>query len=301
MFHMMNEARINVGLGAAAAASRAHLLSVSYAQERTQGRLERGGKPVPLITHPDIRRMLLAQKCYAEGALSLILYAARLVDERETAETDEERAEVDLLLGLLTPAAKTWTSEWGLVANDIAIQIHGGYGYTRDFDVEQLYRDNRLNPIHEGTTGIQGIDFVGRKIQKDGGSALLVLGKRLSATCHCAASANGRLRGHAADLEETWNEFVSLARSYQDVGHEVMLSNATELLRTFGHLVVGWLWLDQAVAASAAGSELLETKLACCDFYFQSEMPRVTSALRLLARQSALPAQIPLSIFGIQS
>jgi hypothetical protein len=296
---MMNEARINVGLGAAAVACRAHLLSVAYSQERAQGRLERGGNPVPLIAHPDVRRMLLAQKCYAEGALALILYAARLVDDRETAETDEERAEADLLLGLLTPAAKTWTSEWGLAANDIAIQIHGGYGYTRDFDVEQLYRDNRLNPIHEGTTGIQGIDFLGRKIQKDGGGALSTLGKRVRNTCNSAA-ADERLRNHAADLETVWDDFVSLAQSYQDVGRDVMLSNATELLQAFGHLVVGWLWLDQALVASTANSPLQETKIACCDFYFQTEMPRVTNAFRHLARQSPLPANVPLAVFGIQ-
>jgi alkylation response protein AidB-like acyl-CoA dehydrogenase len=300
MFHMMNEARINVGLGAAAVACRAHLLSVAYSQERTQGRLERGGNPVPLIAHPDVRRMLLAQKCYAEGALSLILYAARLVDDRETAETDGERAEADLLLGLLTPAAKTWTSEWGLAANDIAIQIHGGYGYTRDFDVEQLYRDNRLNPIHEGTTGIQGIDFVGRKIQKDGGAALTALGKRVRGTCNSAAAADERLRNHAADLETVWNDFVSLAYGYQDVGRDVMLSNATELLQAFGHLVIGWLWLDQGLAASTANSPLQEAKIACCDFYFQTEMPRVTNALRHLGRRSSLPATVPLGVFGIQ-
>lgn len=300
MFHMMNEARINVGLGAAAVACRAHLLSVTYSQERTQGRLERRGNPVPLIAHPDVRRMLLAQKCYAEGALALILYAARLVDDRETAETDEERAEADLLLGLLTPAAKTWTSEWGLAANDIAIQIHGGYGYTRDFDVEQLYRDNRLNPIHEGTTGIQGIDFVGRKIQKDGSSALIALGKRVRSTCSSAAAADERLRNHAADLETVWDDFVSLARDYHDVGRDVMLSNATELLQAFGHLVVGWLWLDQAIVASTANSPLQESKFACCDFYFQTEMPRVTHAFRHLKRRSSLPATVPLCIFGIK-
>ncbi|MBB3018120.1 alkylation response protein AidB-like acyl-CoA dehydrogenase [Microvirga lupini] len=300
MFHMMNEARINVGLGAASVACRAHLLSVAYSQERMQGRLERNNNPVPLIAHPDVRRMLLAQKCYAEGALSLILYAARLVDDRETAETDEERAEADLLLGLLTPAAKTWASEWGLAANDIAIQIHGGYGYTRDFDVEQLYRDNRLNPIHEGTTGIQGIDFVGRKIQKDGGAALITLGKRIRSTCISAAAADERLRNHAADLEAVWDEFVSLAQGYQDVGRDVMLSNATELLQAFGHLVVGWLWLDQALVTSTTKSPLQETKVACCDFYFQTEMPRVTNALHHLAHRSPLPATVPLGVFGVE-
>ena len=145
MFQMMNEARIAVGLGAAAVAYRGYRHALQYAQERVQGRLPgaKGGASVPLIAHPDVKRMLLAQKAYAEGALALCLYCAALVD----AEGD---AEAQALLGLLTPVAKTWPAEYGLLANDLAIQVHGGYGYTRDFDVEQLYRDNRLNPIHEG-------------------------------------------------------------------------------------------------------------------------------------------------------
>ena len=146
MFQMMNEARIGVGIGAAALGYRGYLLSAQYARERLQGRPagERAGGPVAIIEHPDVRRMLLQQKAYVEGALALCLYCARLVD------TAEHSAEDAALLGLLTPVAKTWPSEYGLAANDIAIQIHGGSGYTRDFDVEQLWRDNRLNPIHEG-------------------------------------------------------------------------------------------------------------------------------------------------------
>jgi len=185
MFHMMNEARVNVGLGAASVALRGHALSVEYARQRVQGRVSKRGSndaPVAIIEHADLKRMLIAQKCYAEGALSLVLFCARLIDERRSNATEAARHAAELLLGLLTPAAKTWSSEWGLVANDIAIQIHGGYGYTRDFDVEQLYRDNRLNPIHEGTTGIQGIDFVARKLARDGTASLDELERRITAT-----------------------------------------------------------------------------------------------------------------------
>ena len=122
---------------------------------------------MPLIRHPDVKRMLLAQKAYAEGAMALVLYAGRLLDEERTAADDLAKHRAGALLSLLTPVVKTWPSEWGLAANDLAIQVHGGYGYTRDFDVEQLYRDNRLNAIHEGTTGIQGLDLLGRKILRE--------------------------------------------------------------------------------------------------------------------------------------
>lgn len=182
MFHMMNEARIGVGLGAAALALRAHALSVEYARTRLQGRTDPAGMPVPIAAHPDIARQLTRQKACAEAGLSFILFCARLVDDRDSADSPEARALADRLLGLMTPAARTWASEWGLKANSIAIQIHGGYGYTRDFDVEQLYRDQRLNPIHEGTTGIQGLDFVGRKLLKEGGAGIEMLAARIAAT-----------------------------------------------------------------------------------------------------------------------
>ncbi len=149
MFHMMNEARTGVGLGAAAAGCRGHLLSVEYARGRVQGRTAEGGttRPAAIIEHADVKHMLLAQKAYAEGALALVLYAARLLDDQLSGDAGTA-ADAGRLLDLLTPVVKAWPSEYGLAANDLAIQIHGGYGYTRDYDVEQLYRDNRLNPIH---------------------------------------------------------------------------------------------------------------------------------------------------------
>src|SRR5262249_38233679 len=151
--------RIGVGLGAAALGCRGYRHAVQYAFERRQGRAPgaSAGPPALLVEHADVRHMLLAQKAFAEGALALCLYCAKLVDQPDDPEAHALR-------GLLTPVAKTWSSEHGLAANDLAIQVHGGYGYTRDFPVELIYRDNRLNPIHEGTTGIQAIDLLGRKI-----------------------------------------------------------------------------------------------------------------------------------------
>ena len=297
MFQMMNEARISVGIGAAAAGYRAHLLSVAYASERHQGRPvgQRSGPPIAIIEHPDVRRMLLQQKCYVEGALALCLYCARLVD---TAEANRDDA---TLLGLLTPVAKTWPSEHGLAANDLAIQIHGGYGYTRDFDVEQLWRDNRLNPIHEGTTGIQAIDLVGRKILQVG-SGLLVLGERISRTID-AARAVPDLMDHSAALSAAWRSTSeAIERLREDVPSAT--HNATPFLQAFGHVVVGWLWLDQAFAAVSLGQagqanrDFVAGKLRACRLFFECELPKVGALLTFVASRSNVASEAPTAIFS---
>jgi alkylation response protein AidB-like acyl-CoA dehydrogenase len=187
MFHMMNEARIGVGTAATMLGMAGYYASLDYAKNRPQGRpLGSAGKDaaqpqVRIIEHADVKRMLLAQKSYCEGALALELYCARLVDEQHTAapaQADDAR----LLLEVLTPIAKSWPSEWCLEANSLAIQIHGGYGYTRDFPVEQYWRDNRLNMIHEGTHGIQATDLLGRKVRMEGGKGMALLAQRMLAT-----------------------------------------------------------------------------------------------------------------------
>ena len=173
MFHMMNEARIGIGARATALGYTGYLHAVEYARQRPQGRAltdpDRSGPMVPIIEHADVRRMLLAQKSYVEGALALELYCAHAIDgQAESADPDQVR----LLLEVLMPIAKSWPSQWCLAANDLAIQVHGGCGYTRDYLVEQFYRDNRLNPIHEGTHGIQAMDLLGRKMTMKGGAGL---------------------------------------------------------------------------------------------------------------------------------
>src|SRR4051794_16627691 len=193
MFHMMNEARIGVGSGATALGYTGYLKSLEYARNRPQGRPIAGKDPsvgqVPIVEHADVKRMLLAQKSYVEGALALNLYCGRLVDEQKTGDTAEDRDRAHLLLDVLTPIAKSWPSQWCLEANSLAIQIHGGYGYTREYDVEQHYRDNRLNPIHEGTHGIQGLDLLGRKVVMNGGAGLQRLLARIADTVRAAHEA----------------------------------------------------------------------------------------------------------------
>lgn len=297
MFQMMNEARISVGIGAAALAYRGYRLSVQYANERLQGRAigTRGSAPVAIIEHADVRRMLLAQKAYAEGALALCLYCARLVDLEED---DHESA---ALLGLLTPVAKTWPSEFGLEANDLAIQIHGGYGYTRDFDVEQLWRDNRLNPIHEGTTGIQGIDLLGRKILRDA-QALPLLDAKIQQVVS-AATQDSELDHFAPILAQEWSKIQSAVAELRALGGAQTYDNATNFLRAFGHVVVGWLWLDKAITAtSLVGSgrvkdTFIEGKIATCRYFFDFELPKVDAWLSPVLSKSDVAMSISRDAF----
>lgn len=292
MFLMMNEARINVGIGAAALGYRGYRLSSRYARERRQGRAagQRSGDPVAIVEHADVRRMLLTQKAYAEGALALCLYCASLVDQ----DANDDSA---ALLELLTPVAKTWPSEYGLIANDIAIQIHGGYGYTRDFDVEQLWRDNRLNAIHEGTTGIQASDLLGRKILRDG-RGVDVLGRLIVQTVE-SARGEPALTGFADDLAKAWTRTMQTVAALRvgDAGRAG--DNATPFLWAFGHMVIAWIWLQQALVAArlgvAAGDEqaFRDGKIRVCRYFFECELPKGETWMRFVASGSDVAADAP--------
>ena len=303
MFQMMNEARVGVGLGAAMLAIRGYQLALAYATERAQGRALAGrGRvetpQVPLISHPDVKRMLLAAKAYAEGALALVLYAGKLIDEERTAPDAGARAQAGALLSLLTPVAKTWPSEWGLAANDLAIQVHGGYGYTRDFDVEQLYRDNRLNPIHEGTTGIQGLDLLGRKILRERAESLRHLQSLVSATV-TQARTHPALGDLGEQLQASFDRIGATVDHLLTLNDEARaLAHATAFLSAFGHAVVGWLWLDQAVCCAGAPAEPYRLgKVRTCWFFFETEMPRVGLWLDEVDALSESAADMPVEQF----
>ena len=292
MFQMMNEARINVGLGAAMMAYRGYRQSLAYAQDRLQGRANGSATPTPISDHPDVRFMLMTQKVYAEGALALTLYCARLLDEEQTGPEPEAARQ---LLDLLTPIAKTWPSEQGLIANDLAIQIHGGYGYTRDFDVEQIYRDNRLNPIHEGTTGIQAIDLVGRKLARDEG-ALAQLMARVAATS--AKARIGDLADCADALDRIWDRLETHARAIVSPLSPQDLFSATQVLRAYGHGVVAWLWLDIALTAAEGPQDAFsEGKRAACRFFFTYELPRIGLWLDAAAAGDSAALSLPMEGF----
>ncbi|MGY1668009.1 acyl-CoA dehydrogenase [Geodermatophilus sp. SYSU D00696] len=285
MFHMMNEARIGVGMGATVLGYTGYLHALEYARTRTQGRPASSKDPsspmVRLVDHADVRRMLLAAKSYAQGGLALGLYCARLVDEERTAETEEERARAHLLLDTLTPIAKAWPSQWGPVADDLAIQVHGGYGYTRDYPVEQFYRDNRLNPIHEGTNGIQALDLLGRKVTLQGGAGLRLLAETISATT--ARAAGTPFADLAADVDAAVGRLVSVTGTLWGTGDPALaLANASAYLDAAGHTVVGWLWLEQALATRDATSDFHEGKRAAARYFQRWELPKVHTWLDLL-------------------
>jgi butyryl-CoA dehydrogenase len=243
--------------------------------------------------------MLLAQKSYVEGGLGLVLYCARLLDDVKTAPDAPARGDAGALLELLTPIAKSWPSQWCLAANDLAIQVHGGYGYTRDYNVEQYYRDNRLNPIHEGTHGIQGIDLLGRKLRQDGGRSLALLRGRMEAAAVRARAMTGSGAGTRASEIATWAKTLlqkfdatgETARQLHALGDlDLTLANASVFLEAFGHVVMAWVWLEQALLAQAAlpaaegdDTAFYAGKLQAARYFFRWELPKVDAMLALLA------------------
>jgi len=286
MFQLMNEARIGVGTGAVALGYTGYLHALAYARERLQGRPVAGkdplAPPVPIIRHPDVRRMLLASKTYVEGGLALTLYAARLVDDQETGD-DPDAA---LLLDVLTPIVKAWPSRWCLQANDHAIQVHGGYGYTREYPVEQFYRDNRLNPIHEGTDGIQGLDLLGRKVTMRDGAGLTLLTQKIRATADRAPT---ELTWMADKLNAACDRLLEVTgKLWADADPARALANSTAYLDAAGHLVIAWLWLEQATAAAGKEGKFYAGKQLAARYFFTHELPRTATWFDLLESRDTL-------------
>jgi len=302
MFQMMNEARVAVGMSAAALGYSGYMHSLDYAMNRPQGRpvtsRDPEAAPVAIIKHPDVARLLLAQKAYTEGGLALSLYCARLLDEEMIASDPEEKKALGSLLGLLTPIAKSWPSEYCLEANKHAIQVLGGYGYSREYPVERLYRDNRLNPIHEGTHGIQGLDLLGRKVFMDGGMALGQLLRKVREDC-ARVSVTPALSNYAQLIAKATEDMIRVTGMLvADAGKgepEKALANATLYLDSLGHLLVAWTWLRLARISLKAledrpGSDdaFYQGKLKACHYFCTYELPRVNTNARILAERDGL-------------
>jgi len=304
MFHMMNEARIGVGTAATMLGLAGYYASLEYARNRPQGRpVGVGGKdaarpPVRIIEHADVKRMLLAQKSYCEGALALELYCARLVDEDHTGEPAAAQ-DARLLLEVLTPIAKSWPSEWCLEANSLAIQIHGGYGYTRDFPVEQFWRDNRLNMIHEGTHGIHGLDLLGRKVLMEDGRAMQLLVERIAMTVQRSAQVP-QLSSNAKALADGWQAITDATREAWATGQpDQALANAVPYMQAFGHGVVAWIWLDVALAtmankASGAPDDAARAgTMGAQQYFYQYELPKISAWLEPVRNRLMTCAHFP--------
>lgn len=301
MFQMMNAARVGVGLGAAAIASAAYYASLEYAKERPQGRRSSEKDPslpqVPIINHADVKRMLLFQRAVVEGSLALLCQCSLYHDQHIVLE-GEEKEKVEMLLDLLTPVAKSYPSEMGIVSVSQGLQILGGYGYCDEFPLEQYYRDVRIHPIHEGTTGIHGITLLGRNVPMKKGKAF-----------ECFAGEIRKVIGEAEKLPETSPlarkleealvtlEKVSAFLMKQAGGDpDIFLADATLYLEAFGIVTIAWQWLIQAIAATKGlGGATLEDethfyqgKLFTARYFFSYELPKIDGLVKRLYENDGL-------------
>jgi len=312
MFQMMNEARIDVGLGAAAIASAAYYAALEYARDRLQGRRvsakDPATPPVPIIAHPDVKRMLLFQRAVVEGSLSLILQCAQYADRMRVTD-GEEKEDLHLLLDLLTPAAKTYPSEMGILSVSQGLQCLGGYGYCDEFPLEQFYRDARIHPIHEGTTGIQGLDLLGRKVIMEEGRALVLFCKEMEKTIR-SGEEFAVLDPYAQRLKQALEKLKTitahLVRLGEQKGAECFLADATLYLELFGIIAVAWQWLLQAVSVQRAFKEDLsdgernfyQGKWYACKFFFHYEIPKIEGLSRRLLESDGLTVEMKEAFFG---
>jgi alkylation response protein AidB-like acyl-CoA dehydrogenase len=280
MFQMMNSARIAVGRSAAAISSAAYEASLAFAKERPQGRrLMKGGKKdvgqeqTLIINHPDVRRMLLTQKCISEASLALILQASYYYDMK-LATVGEESHDYWLLLELLTPVAKTYPSEAGRRAVDQGLQVLGGAGFCNEYMLQIYYRDIRIMSIYEGTTGIQSLDLLGRKILAEKGRSLDLLEKEMNKTLAAADALPEQaeqLKEQIALNRDVLNTLLPLAMKGE---LEMFLSDATVYMEFFSNIVIAWLWMKMAVKAHQEGtdSDFLRAKIHVMKFFFRYEL-----------------------------
>jgi butyryl-CoA dehydrogenase len=312
MFQMMNEARIEVGVGATAIASAAYYAALEYSKKRLQGRKlstkDPTLPPVPIIEHPDVKRMLLFQRSVTEGSLSLLVQCAKYADLASVL-TGEEKEKNELLLDLLTPVAKSYPAEMGLLSISAGLQCLGGSGYCDDYPLEQYYRDARIHPIHEGTTGIHGLDLLGRKvIMKSGKAYKLYLGE-VQRTIHEAEKFE-ELESYVQRLKESLEMLQKVTAHLTEVGKketpELFLADATLYLELFGIVSVAWQWLVQATAvvkalrnSSGEGEANFFTgKFFAFRYFFEYELPKMEGLAKRLVRSDGLTVEIKPDYFS---
>jgi len=312
MFQMMNESRIGVGIGATAMATAAYYASLEYACIRKQGRRvtekDPSLPPVAIIEHADVKRMLLFQRSVVEGSLSLLLQCSKYVDMKKVV-SEEEKEKYDLLLDILTPVAKSYPSETGILSISRGLQCLGGSGYCDDYPLEQYYRDARIHPIHEGTTGIQGLDLLGRKVVMKGGKAFQLYGQEVRNTISSAAGEE-RLRSHAESLEKALDQLEKVTAHLKGVAAkgelDVFLADATLYLDVFGIVTIAWQWLKQGLAV-IKGLEratldkernFYQGKLYALRFFFAYELPKIEGIARRLMNGDGLTVEMEEAFFA---
>ncbi len=305
MFQMMNGARIDVGMTAASTATAAYYASLQYAKERPQGRkiMNSGKKDVSegqtlIINHPDVRRMLMLQKGIVEGALSLLLECSKYSDIAHC-DVAEAKSNHQLLLEFLTPIAKTYPSEMGRIAINNGLQVLGGYGYCMDFPLQQYLRDIRIMAIYEGTTGIQSLDLLGRKMPMENGKALQLLTTQMTETIKDAKSYEN-LSAYADILAGKMGEIqkvLTYLMPYAAKGDfENYLADATIFMEMASNIVIGHQWLKMALAAHKAlhsdekvfETSFYESKIQTMKFYFKYELPKTKACLETIMHHDKL-------------
>jgi alkylation response protein AidB-like acyl-CoA dehydrogenase len=312
MFQMMNEARIGVGAGAAAIASAAYYAALDYTKTRLQGRKLSTKDPtlpqIPLIEHPDVKRMLLFQRSVIEGALSFLMQTAKYAD-LAIVLTGEEKEKNELLLDLLTPVAKSYPSEMGILSVSQGVQCLGGSGYCDDYPLEQYYRDARIHPIHEGTTGIQGLTLLGRNVTMKGGKAYKLYLEEVQKTIREAQefeeldSYVQKLKQALETLQQVTDYLMGVQKKETP---EVFLADATLYLEFFGIISVAWQWLLQATAVvkalrkSPAGAEanFYNGKFFAFRFFFEYELPKIQGLASRLMHADGLTVEITPDLFS---
>lgn len=306
MFQMMNETRIGVGIGATAMASAAYYAALEYTGMRKQGRKasekDPAQPPVPIIEHADVKRMLLFQRAVTEGSLCLLLQCSQYVDLQKIS-TNDEKEKYSLLLDLLTPVAKTYPSEMGILSISQGLQCFGGSGYCDDYPLEQYYRDARIHPIHEGTTGIHGIDLLGRKVIMHNGKAFELYLAEVQKIIEGAKKIS-TLEPYAQQLSEAL-EKLKLVTSHlmvvlQDKGTELFLSDATLYVDLFGIISIAWQWLRQAISIQEAfktelskpKNSFYQGKFYTFRYFFSYELPKIEGLVKRLISSDGLTVEM---------
>lgn len=295
MFQMMNEARIGVGHSAAAVAMAAYMHALQYANERPQGRLPGNRNPldppVLIIRHADVQRMLLTQQCIIEGSLSLAAACSVLADLHLAHPDEHERAQALLLLEILTPVMKTYATEQGIRSVSLGLQVLGGYGYTIDFPLQQYYRDIRIMAIYEGTTGIQSLDLLGRKVLMENGGAFKLLLSNMLETAESAAR-HSSLAPYAALLKQEIKRLEQVTQSLATFAlagqAERFTADATVYMEMTSLVVIAWQWLkigQTALEAQTSGrfpADFYEQKIRCMRFFYRHELPHAAACAHTL-------------------
>ncbi|MEJ2169141.1 MAG: acyl-CoA dehydrogenase [Desulfobacterales bacterium] len=314
MFYMMNEARLGVGFQGFNYASTAYLYALNYARERVQGRaLEAGKDPdapqVPIIRHPDVRRMLLAMKAYVEGMRSFVYYVGWCLEREALADTEEDRAYYKGFADLLTPLVKAYCAQRGFDVCVQAVQVYGGYGYIKEYPVEQLVRDCKITSIYEGTDGIQAMDLLGRKLGMEKGRVFMNLLGEIKKTIARARQCKG-LEEITAEIETSVGRLgevaLHLGQTAMSPQFKTAFAFAFPFLEVMGDVIMAWMLLWRAVLAKEkmeAGAktkdiEFYEGQVKTAEFFIHTILPATLGKMNGIIKCHGAAVEISEAAFG---